>query len=81
MKTANDLKAVPDQEKQQYLELVDELTAYFSSTLMALNRFATDCIRKTKFTKSLVAMSTCASGGLLWARSELGQNISFTDFH
>ena len=55
MKTANDLKAVPDQEKQQYLELVDELTAYFSSTLMALNRFATDCIRKTKFTKSLVA--------------------------
>ncbi len=55
MKTANDLKAVPDQEKQQYLELVDELTAYFSSTLMALNQFATDCIKKTKFTKSLVA--------------------------
>ncbi len=54
VKTIDDFKALPVQDRQQYLELVDELTAYFSSTLIALSQFATDCIKKTKFTKSWV---------------------------
>ncbi len=48
--------AMPDRNIRESVDLVTEMTCEYASTFTALSKYATDCVKRSKLTKSLISI-------------------------